>query len=399
MPIQSFLDDVATNLAYWQGVAGCVGDREFGRLDHEWHNLFRAAQVGLAFPPTRPAAIELTLQLFGFVERRGYWQEWIFTLEQCLANCSNEQPAKFYLLNRLGQLYRLNRQLAAAITTHEAAAIIAQSRNDHLALSQAYFNLSEDYRLDRQLTQAETYGLSALEGFISQGEARWKAATLNTLGVIAQWQGKLALAEERLREAVAGWREANQPTELARALGNLAATLRAAGEMDAARQSYLEAAGVLAPTSSELDKVMVEISLGGLYFDLGQWSEAEAAFRRANSPYLKQSSHVYYQAMVAHGFGHVRLRQGRNEEAEAYLRASVSLWRKADDQVMLANTLGTLAETLAARQDIDEATALYDEALACLINYTEDTLARRLWGDFSAQREAILARNRASMGE
>jgi tetratricopeptide (TPR) repeat protein len=90
----------------------------------------------------------------------------------------------------------------------------------------------------------------------------------------------------------------------------------------------------------------------------------------------------------------VLLAQEKLDESEAYWRECIPEWRQADAHLMLANSLGGLAETLVAKGDIDQAIVHFDEALEIIAEYPADVWARKLGGMFSQERaEALKAKN------
>lgn len=385
-----FIKSVAANIAYWTTQSQDLQDETLPTLDLERENLFRAVEFGLRLPQTRAATGELALQSFLLIERRGYWREWNPLLQRLIATERNNHPRKNKLLMQLGQLQRLDRQLPAAVESHLMALNVAQKLADQQLVTRTWLNLSEDYRQLRQYREAEAYGIKALESFrASQAGARWRAATFNTLGLIAQSRGDLLLSEQRLRRAVDFWRQVNEPTELARSLTNLAQTLQGRRKFDQALESYREGATVVAQTTSELDKSLIQMSLGTLLFELEQWPEAETAFREANSDYLQHSAQHYYRAFIAQNLGNVLFTQQRFKEAEDHLRHGMKLWQQVDDKLMLANTVGTLAETFAAQALVKEARALFGQALTLLAPYYDDGLAKQLREEFEKQQLAL----------
>jgi len=385
-----FIKSIAANIAYWTTRTEELQDETLSALDAERGNIFRAVQFGLRLPQTRAATADLVLQSFLLIERRGYWREWNPLMQQLIATEKEENLRKNKLLMQLGQLQRLDLQLPAALESHLLALDVAQKLAEERLLARAWLNLSEDYRQLRQYSEAEGYGIKALSGFTtSQAGARWLAATLNTLGLIAQSRGDLLLSEQRLTQAVDFWQQVDEPTELARSLKNLAITLQKSEKFKEALSSYREAATILAQTVSELDKIMIQISLGTLYFGQQQWAEAEAAFREANSTYLQNSGQLYYRALIAQNLGNVLLTQKRFKEAEGHLRHGIELWQQVDDKLMLANTVGTLAETLAAQALVKEARALFGQALTLLAPYHDDGLAKQLREEFERQQLAL----------
>lgn len=390
-PSSRFPQFVAANIAYWQQRSSDLADEQIRHLNADHPNLLQAVALGQVYGQTQKAAAELALQLFPLIERCGHRQSWLPLLERAIAQtAAAEHALKFHLLKRLGQLFRLDRQLEAAITHHKEAERIAQEWGNEHALADAHLNLSEDYRYQRRYGKAEAHGLKALHTFSGRPEAKqWLSSTLNTLGLIAQEQGALETAESWLRQAAEVAEEVDPPTYLARMYGNLAFTLQKQCKFEEALHYYQEASALLETTASELDKIKLQLSLGSLYFEQGQLVTAEKVFRRAQQALLQQQGQIYYQAMAAQSLGNVLLKQERLPEAEASLQRSLLLWRQAGDTLMLANTLGTMGETLAAKKNLDDARGHYDEALSLLKAYPDNAWAQKLLQEFTSERAAL----------
>lgn len=384
----AFIRKIENNLAYWQQKVAATTEVDQGRLDEERQNLFQAVQFGMRVPQTQAATARLAQQLFNLVERRGYWREWIPVLEQVIAACTSDEPRlRARLLAQLGWLYRLNRALTQAITAHEEAEALARQLDDLALLAAAHAGLGADYLQQRRYDLARQYALRALVEFVNAGApAGDRAGPLNVLGMVANERGDWAIAEERFRHAADAYRQSGRLIPQVRCLNNLAVALQAQSKHDEAAQHYAGAAALLEDTDYELDKVMVQISLGSLLYARERYEEAEAAFRRANSHYLEQSGHLTYRANVLQCLGITAYKRGRLAQAEAFLRQSLALWQQAHDEVMLANTQGTLAELLAALREVDEAVARYDEAIALLERHPQNARARRLLNEFKEQR-------------
>lgn len=384
-----FLESVAANVAYWQRRTDSLTEQKLGALDEERQNLLRAVEFGLAFPQTWRQTAELVLQSFLFIERRSYGREWIPMLRRAVVKCSDtDLSLKGRILDQLGIFLRLDWQWKAAVASHLEEEEIGLRLEDESRLAHARLNLSEAYRLGREYKQAEFYGLAALEAFTQLGASADKiASALENLGLIAQSYGDQAVAEKRLKEAIAHWHQMDRPLPLARTLNNLGVSLEAEGKFKEAITVYQEAVTLLAATGSELEKVMVQLSLGTLYFNQGQLPEAEDAFRCANSAYLRQSGNIYYRALVTNNLGNVYLKQIRLPEAEAMLRDSLVFWSSLELPVMQANTIGTLAETFVAQGNEQQALPYYDQALQLLAGYPNDNLAQQLRRKFVAAYE------------
>lgn len=383
-----FLQAIATNLAYWQQFVAAHQDQPSLHIEHA--SLLRAIEFGLSLPATQEAAATLTLAAFPLVLHRGYWQTWLPIYAHAIAN-QRARPGDLLcrLLNRYGQLLRLTGQRETAVAIHQQAAATAQELSDPLALADAQFNLSEDYRHLRQYEMAEAYGAQALQTFrAAPNTAERQAPLLNNLGLVAWETGQLPLAETHLTAAVALWRQVANPTECARSLNNLAVVFQEQRKFDLALATFQEAAAQLVTTSSELDKCRVHISRGALHFHLEQYELAEAAFRQADTQALRQSGDQRTRAILAQNMGNVLLKQKRYAEAEYHLRRGLELWQGLAYPVSLANTLGTLAEVLTAQQDTAAARLLYDQALT-LLNEEDGPRAGRLRAEFSEKRQTL----------
>lgn len=390
-PSPEFIQSIQAGISYWQELTYRLSPETMVALDRQRQNLYRLVQFGLKRPETQVGAATIALQAFDLVEQRGYWLDWAPIMQQAITGCKDERPhLKFKLLNRLGQLHRLNRQLDSSVKTHQAAEAIAQQLNDKQLLAEAHYNLSETYLRQHEYDEAERYGLAALSTFSNlKGVNQWLSAVLNTLGEISRFRGDLAVSETRLARAVDLARVSNQSTYLVRFLNNLFLTLQAAERYDEALACLTEAAVSLGPAANDFDYVMIQINLGLLHFKQQQWHEAEAAFRQANSPYLQRSGHIYYQALIANNLGNTLLKQHRFNEAESYLRRAMRLWKQANDDLELANTVGTLAEVLTAQSQFDEAIILYTEAIALLKQFPDNAWAQQLLNRFTAQSQKL----------
>lgn len=413
-PPESFVACALANLEYWRQTVSAAPEAEFGALAEEWPNLLQAVRFGLALPQARPVTAELALAAFDFVERHGYWEEWLPLLRGLLevwpdaparpspgvGEAPHAAPAaavlpphtRALLLDQLGNFLRLSWRPAEAVAAHTEAAALLRELDDPQQLARVHHALSEDYRVWHRYPEAERFGRLALEEFKQLGLAEVAGkggAVLNTLGLIAYARGEYPLAEECLTKAVALWRAAQSPAILAQMLVNLAIVLEAQKKIEPALCAYLEASELLESTVDELKKTMLQLSLGTLYFNQGRLAEAKAAFAQADSPYLRASDHLYYQAVVANNLGNVLLAQGQLVEAEGRLRSALALWQLLDEGLMKANTLGDLGEVLSKLGRRVEASRAYAEALELLRHYPADAWAKKLLTKLSAQREAL----------
>ncbi len=393
-PTDQFSRSVAANVTYWRKQTKNQDDVAFQLLDRERQNLFRAAEFGLRLPETWRDTAELIFQTFTFVDRRGYWQEWIPVLEQLLANCPEGDLAlRGRILDQLGVYYRETRQMDRALAAHLKEEQIGRILQDTRRLSFACMQLGELYWRLRRYQEAEDSARMALDGFNqSLPDSIPLANTQMIIGLVNHNLGQWAAAEKWLQKAVNLYRQLEAPALLARALINLGNAYEAGNKPQAASGCYDEAAALLRPTGDEVTKAQVEQLIGTLYYHQDRLSEAEAAFRRANSPYMRRWGPLYTQSITVMNLANVCLAQDRLDEAEAYWHECIQGLKQTDSHLMLANSLGGLAETMVAKGDTDRALPLFEEALAIIANYPDDAWGRRLEEIFiQARAEALEA--------
>ena len=331
------------------------------------------------------------LQTFVFVERRGYWPEWIPMLEQALQSCPNDDLAlRGRILDHLGLFYRHNRQLGKAFSAHQDELQIGLALHDKWREAHACINLGAVCRQMRRFDEAKSYILSAQNAFQAIHAPLIKHAFVALeLGLLAKDQDEWAIAEEHLTRSVCLWREVGDPVYLANSLKLLGQVLEAQGKADAALDAYHEALTKLAQTENHLDKARVLNELGSLHLKQANLAEAQRLLLEANTSFLQQAGNLFDRAVVANNLGAVYLAQGQLAEAEQYFRSSIALWKSCDDPVQYANTVGGLAEVKTAQNHFDEARQLYQQALTLLAEFPQDAWGQKLQKRFNEAENGL----------
>lgn len=393
MTSREFIESAVANLKYWQELIQTTGERQYKALNEDWSNIYRAMQFGSQLIEAHESASEFALAAGGFVERSGHWNEWLVVFDRLLA--VREQftvSEQALLLEEKGNLLRLTRRVSEAIEAHHQAEQMMRRAGDGYQVARLSHALSEDYLYQRNYLEAEKWAFTAWTWFEQLGLADQPGkggAVLNTLGQIAYAQGDYSLAEDRFRKSINLWSQIDAPTELARLLNNLGRVLQASGRFKEALKQFTEAAKLLNETQSELDRVEVAMSLGTLYAMLEDWDAALITFQKADIQFLEESGHFHYLALLNNNLGNILMEQGHLAEAEIHLRSSIKLWQQTEDQVMLANTLGSLGETLFKLGRFSEALQVYRNASSILNQYSEDAWARHLLQKHQAKIELI----------
>lgn len=391
----NFKRGVAANIRYWQQKTFEVSDRTLGQLDEESQNLYRAVEYGLQLPETLADTVALITQLFNLPERRGYWVEWRPILEETLAiwhkRFPNQTRTRLKLLNQLGFLQRLNRDLDQAVQSHLTVIDLAQNSFPQ-ETANAYFYLGNAHYDMRQYPQAREYCLKSatiLEEANIEMEEHRQAAIANLLGLINHALGQYKTAVAHYQQAIRIWEESDELTYLARAWNNLGLSHLELKAYASALACFEKASHHLSNTASDLDKVKAEMFRGVAYYHQEKWSQAKKAFEQANSLFLHQSGDVYHKALLMNNLGNVCMRQGLQEEAKSYLYESIQLWRQLEDDVMWGNSQGALAELLVKEGKTESACSLYQEATKRLSPYTDNAWVMKRYQELHLQMEAL----------
>ena len=376
-----FTESILAGLAYWQEATREIDDQAITALDRERQNLYRAVQHGLALPQAWDITAEIVLSAIPLIIRQLYRQEWIPVMEQLVRHSpTGRQETNFDLLIQLGRLQRLQQNRGSAMKTLQEAEAVAGQLEDGQALARAYYNIGRLHLDARHYPAAEEASQGALEILdtldgVDQSLVAW---ILNTLAKVAQVKGEFDLAYEYYSRSTAIWRALSDQTGVARALIDLATNFRYSGQPDKAIMHYQEAERLLSPTANELDKTKVGINLGSTYADIKEYALAEETFRKAYTPYLRQSGDLEHQAILTMNLGNVLLYSGRLAEAEAFERQAIELWGQLDDDLNTAAATGSLGEILAAKEQDAAAISHFDQANALLKKYPSHPRALRL---------------------
>ncbi|MCB9136499.1 MAG: tetratricopeptide repeat protein [Anaerolineales bacterium] len=386
-----FAQTVAANLGYWQQRKNYPLPLAPAERLADLRNLSFALRFGMECEPTRSQSLDLMGTWFETFEIHGPWKEWIHLMERAIQLCQEEAPAQACkLLNRLGFLYRLDRQLPTALEIHHRTLHLTEQMALEFEQVYAHFFLSDDYYAVKNYEQAILQGQLAVAGFERLGAFGPElAGAYNTLGLVAMEQGFFEQAETHYTQALALFKTNQRREKQLHVMNNLAVVLAKMGQYDTALNWIEKALHLLAETPNPILATHLRLMQGTIYFETRAFAQAEATFLAIDTLFLQQTGLVWHLGAVSTDLGNVALETARYPEAEAYLSEAVRHFRQVDDGLNLANSLGDLARAVASQGRGLEAKAFYDEALNLLQNYTQNEWARRLSAKFSAARQRL----------
>lgn len=394
-PSPQFIQSIQAGLRYWQQKTREMGTDQVHWLDKRRQNLYQAVLFGLKTAETWEDTATVLLQTFNFVEWGGYSYEWIPVLEQALAYAPDDDSVWYgRLQNSLGQLYRLAGHPDQAVAQHEKALQQAQKLKDKELEMRAYMALSEAYLAQRAVPQAKEYGLLGLElAKVLPGVESQEATALKTMGSIASFLGNWAEAIEYQQRSAQLWRVQNNPVYVARTLNDIGITYTRSGDFALAQAAYEEAAAILQPTLNEVDKARIYLNLGVLHYQQKQWPEAAAAFLQINNTALRERQETHFLAKLHNNLGNVYLKMAEWEPALENLKIAADTFRKMNDKLELANSLGTMAEVYVKMLEKEQVVLCYEEAITLLKQFPESHWGQNLLATYSADYHAFLEKN------
>ncbi|HUM70504.1 MAG TPA: tetratricopeptide repeat protein [Chloroflexota bacterium] len=373
------------NLRYWQAQTAVINDDIIRDLDPDFPNVLQAVEMGLVLAETWRETAVLILQCFFWVEGSGRVPQWRPLLEKCLAvRSAPDEWLEFRLLKQLGQIQRLQWQLPTAVATFQQAGTLAQGLQDNQAIAEIHMNLCQTYQSQHQYDKAEAEGTQALALF-TEAQPRLKAITLQSLGHIAREQGHYDLAETRFQQALALTHSSHTPsiTDAIRTMNGLASMYQEQKQYERAERLYQETVDLLANTTKAEDKIRAALNQGSLYYDWQKFDQAQAVFRQAEHMLAQQKGMIWLKGIVTNDLGCVLRHQQEWSMAERYLQESITLFQQAEDDLMLANTVGNLADLYLDQGAREQALSRFDEAIQLAARFPQNNWAKSQIADYT----------------
>lgn len=384
-PNAIFLRHIETAIEIWLDRLADQGEESLAAANREKENLYQLLQHGLYLPDTVPLSANVALQAFELVERGGYWQEWLDLLQRAEAGLTEkDRELHVLILNRMGQIKRLQNHIDDAIGYSQRALKIANELHQPRLIALSQYNLAETALKGRLFDRIDGPGEAALKYFERQpNEHRLTASLLNTLGESARRQARFEEACRHLEMAVALAARRKIPFLEARFRSNFALALNSLGRPEEAIAEIDRAMDLLQGSLNLFDRITLHLNKGFIRAGQSRWTEAVAAFRQVDLAYLAQRQNTFLLALTNTNLGFSLLMIDRPDTAEPYLNDAVAHWRSYGDQVNLANAIGCLGKLHRARGELEQARARFKEALDVLKPINQDPTAASYTAEFN----------------
>jgi CHAT domain-containing protein/tetratricopeptide (TPR) repeat protein len=278
-------------------------------------------------------------------------------------------------LDRLGQIAITRGRYAEAERTLQRALAIYERAvgPDHHDTAMTRVSLGRIRHAEARYSEAEALFETALAALrkSSLPQVRMLVATvINNLAVVAQDQGRLALAEARVREALAIQEKILGPESIVIGsyLNNLAEVHVHQGRYDEAEATHRRALEitekVLGPDHADMANRLGNLAINLTY--QGRADEAEGLQRRALAIAEKALGPRHPDvASILNNLAHAVGEQDRSAEAEALYRRSLALRESAlgPEHASVALSLGNIAGAMFRQRRFEEALPLARRSL------------------------------------
>ena len=200
-------------------------------------------------------------------------------------------------------------------------------------------------------------GLSLIRS-LQEPDRYLEGAFLNSLGVVLVKQGKLRQAEHVYNAALQVAHTLERSDEISMSLGNVGAIALYRGQVDKARDAFLEGLARVSEHNAP-QRAQVWIHMGSLATFMGQYEEALTCYHKAHA----QAGGPLIQCQIALGMGTVAYRQKKHEEAEGWLLKGHALASEGALEELRMEALAGCAELALERGELERAEALVEQAL------------------------------------
>ncbi|HRI13352.1 MAG TPA: CHAT domain-containing protein [Verrucomicrobiota bacterium] len=218
----------------------------------------------------------------------------------------------------------------------------ARQRRDTLAEAKALQSLGEVQRRSSKFVEAVTALESALPYFIATTNRTEIAETRLKLATALAPLGRYSEAEALFREVITQFREEEDPSGEAIALGNLGAVYEYTGRYSEAAKTYEASLRIKEQIHDLTGQMMTLNNLGVLAQQTGRYRQARTCFD-ASLRLADTTGDPAGRAMALHNLGGLSHLNGRYTEALRLLQASLAIEEGQKNVVGAAETRGYIA--------------------------------------------------------
>lgn len=346
------------------------------------------------------AADALRAAMSTFEERPGDPGRWIRLLCQTvesLARLGRADEARVALADlheateSADATHRVRARLAAAETlrllgslddaAREATRALEDSDADAPAKARALLEIATIESQQAHLEDSARNGRQALELFTLANDVEGQASACLILGSSLRLAGKVVEAMESFGEALGLYDRLSSVSGSGKAHNNLGVCHYMMGDWERAADHWQEAIRLAELSGEVAEKVVLLNNLGYLYMERALFDRAERALREGLAAAARTQTQRL-EAVLCGNLGEVRARQGALEEAHVFYRSAIEvaerLGSRSDVVESQRRTADLLLDQREYRQAADLANQVLQEALALSLSAEQGHLYRIL---------------------
>ena len=387
----AFSAGLGRGIAYAQKQIKAAGSN-LKKIDPLKESFYQLITMGLRLEAMWRSAAELALVLFRYVEARRFGNELKPLLQSAVSRCEvGDEHLNGQLLNRLGQLCRIDRRYDEAVQLLNEGLKVAQSANELHLMGQIHWNLAATiHELNtRGLENAKQHALTALE-YLTITKSQKRGQTLNRLGLIIRDLGNDESAIKYFHESITILKEAEDWIDAIRVMNNLGESYRRKSEYSKAIKIYEESILLSKKFGDSILLTQMLLNLGTVYATQELYELAERTFSKIDTTELIQRGDLSLLAYVYNNLGYAQTHLGQFDVAEALLEESLAIRQSLGNGILIAATLDSLATLFYQTSRIEESIQLYREGLKYLEQHPKNTYAKNLWEQYNARMEQII---------
>ena len=359
------------------------------KLKQKHASILKTASESLGFPQLRVKGVQFILDLFPTFERWGYWADYIDVTEYAI---SNKLPTEqqIYLYANLGHLHHLNQNFHDSLHCLEQSLQLSENHQSKDVLGLIHHRLMNTYIGLDQPKIAQEHGLQAL-ALLDDTPSKTRASAYDSLGRIYTRLNNKAMAEKQFRDALSLWEILEDYTHMTRSYINLGNMLWADGKLDDAKECFERALATMGSLSNLQEELRIRNGLGIIQYATNDFGSAVNTFQAAVNKLEQElgNSVGWYsmRGMLFQNLGNALVAQRDIHQALVALYKAKTYWQQANNNLQMANTIGTIAEAYLVNKECETAVTTYDEALSLLANYPDHPWAIKLTNDFSKAKK------------
>jgi CHAT domain-containing protein/Tfp pilus assembly protein PilF len=288
----------------------------------------------------------------------------LFHRAKAVADEKQNVPDMQAVANNLGIVHRRLGDYDAARASFDTALALAQQMKKDDAIARVYNNLGLLVQGQGNARQALEYYRLSLDLKVDDGGRGTQdiANTLNNIGGLYSDLGDYDQALTHYRKALALLEKLRLGSAVASALSNMGNALASIGQPKQAREAYERVLAMTEQSGDAGSKATVIYNLGTLARDEGNLEEAESLQRQSLAIREKGRDRIHLTESLAELASLLEAR-GRAEEAHGLAARAIELSGSAGLLAQLARAQVTQARILTALNQVDAATAMYEDAI------------------------------------